>query len=95
MAFEQTINKSHKSCNSRQKLYVAKWEIIYCENEVLVISNLLNDLFSNSSNYDLEVNRKFSAAATASGERDMSIIYVIERNDDPFSTTDQPVAFRA
>ena len=94
MALEQTINKSQKSPagiigNSRKKRYVAKWEILY--HEMLAISNLHRDISgSHSTNYDLEVNRNFSAATTASDERDIvSIIDVIERNENPFASTVQ------
>ena len=92
MALEQTINKSQKSSagiigNSMKKRYVAKWEILY--HEMLAITNLHSEMScSNPTTYELDVNRTFSAATTQSDESNiLSIIDVIERNENPFSTT--------
>ena len=91
MALEQTINRAQKSVSgiigsSKKKQYVAKWEIVY--HEMLAITNLHRELAGlGTTSYELNVNRAFSMAATEFEEANIrSILDVIERNENPFTT---------
>lgn len=90
MALEQTINKSQKSASgiigrTKQKQYVARWELIY--HEMLAVTNLYRELSgANMTSYDLDVNRAFNTPTTENDERNIqSILIVIERTENPFS----------
>jgi len=72
--------------SSKKKQYVAKWEIVY--HEMLAITNLHRELAGlGTTSYELDVNRAFSMAATEFEEANIrSILDVIERNENPFTT---------
>ena len=87
MALEQTIMRSQKSAsgiidNTRQKKFVAMWEII--RNEMLAISNLFRELSGVSSS--VSEGHVISKAEIATGEQKVqAIIATIEKNENPFS----------
>ena len=70
MSLEQTINRSQKSSsgiigNSRTKMYVAKWEILY--HELLAVTNLRREVScSLQTDYEQDVNHSFSPSCTES-----------------------------
>ena len=90
MSLEQTINRSQKSSsgiigNSRTKMYVAKWEILY--HELLAVTNLHRKVScSLQTDYEQDVNHPISPSCTESDEKDIQkIIDVIDKNENPFS----------
>ena len=92
MCLEQTINRAQKSSSgiigsTRQKKYVAKWEINYHE---MMAVNHLHRAISGVRNtvHELVVNHEFSQSETESGEQNVQeIITYILAHETPFEVT--------
>ena len=89
MCLEQTINKASKSTagiigSTRQKNYVAQWQIIY--HEMMAVNHLHRSLTGvRNTTHEMMVNHEFSKHETECGEQNVqAIINYILVHENPF-----------